>query len=467
MIKTRKILAGLLAAVTAISFAACEEEAPLTSNAGTTSGNSAPADITAGSGEETKKEIEKPTSTPVINYLGFYNPIEAGDIIPAWEYYKETYGFNGEAEFNYIKNSYGTMREKLSALISSDDAPDLIDKMSDTYPLWISNNMFEPLDDYIDLTSEEWAPVAPYVENYSWNGKHYLYPWSVEAAPDMLIYNRTIFQQEGITEPLELYRSGDWNWNTMKDILVQFTSNRSDRVGIYGSGVTTQFFMNTTGVAILGKSADGKMQNNLTDLNIDRAAAFVEQLRKEGLTKQFISADVTQDVEQSYLNNGDAAFHSGGKWLITGYFKNYDNEFFAVPFPKDPESDTYYMRGLAFGYLVPRGAKNVQNAVNFISSNRMARYDDALKEKVFASTMDEKGYSQEMSDFLMEFYTVENYNLVIDEPFGFDADVNTALTGILDKIAFDQSQEQTWNQMKMEVSDIFSTVIDSYNDKME
>lgn len=68
--------------------------------------------------------------------------------------------------------------------------------------------------------------------------------------------------------------------------------------------------------------------------------------------------------------------------------KGLDADIGAVPFPRDPNADKYYLASDTFGFLVPAGAQNVQGAVDWILCGRMYETDPEIIAQARAEKMD-------------------------------------------------------------------------------
>lgn len=459
MNKFKKSLALLLCMATVLSMTACGDAgAGETSTTETTIDDDIENSVDVGDisvDPGVKGEIE-----PVeLQYVGCYDLTKAGDVKPAYKYFQENYNCSIKVQI------VGSMdiEETVSKLIVSDSAPDLVDKQDNTYPHWVSKNYYTALDDYMDLSAPQWAGLEKYINKYTWNGEHYYYPWSYDVSPFFLIYNRGIFEQEGIKDPKELYDEGNWNWNTFKDCMVQFMNNDSERTGLYGAIQTS--FVDTTGTAFIEMGADGKLINNMRNASVERAQLFLEDLRKQGISKFF--GDYI-DVNEEPIIDGKTAFQSMGGWIITNYARKMANndslDIFFVPYPQDPNADDYYLNMSTFGYLVPKGSKNIKQACVFINCARLSVTDESLATTTKESIMKNKKYTEEMYTFLQEFKKVDNFSCIIDEPFGFDTDTVTIVKDLLNKVAFDHTEEQqTWTQMRETNYSIIQDKIDYYN----
>ena len=72
----------------------------------------------------------------------------------------------------------------------------------------------------------------------------------------------------------------------MTDCIRKFIDSDADgnRTGLYGAtAYTAQSFINSTGTALISVGDDGKLVQNFSNANVDRAANFMQTLKNEGL----------------------------------------------------------------------------------------------------------------------------------------------------------------------------------------
>ncbi len=472
MVNLKRILAGVLAGATAVSMAACSN--------GTTDSNTT-SSTSSGSTETTiDDEIENPVSVGDISidageevepaelqYLGCYDITTAGDVKPAYKYFSENYGCTITCT---IVGSL-QIQEKLTTAISSGESPDLVDYADNTFPLLMSKNMYSPLDEYMDMSAPQWTGLEQYVNKYEWGGKKYYYPWAYNVSPNFLVYNRAVFEQIGIDDPKELYDKGEWTWDTMTDCIRKFIDSDADgnRTGLYGAtAYSAQSIINSTGTALISVGDDGKLVQNFSNANVDRAANFMQTLKKEGLAS---FQEGVIDVDTTPIKEGTAAFQGMGEWIISGYArlmqKDDSLDYFFVPFPRDPEADEYYYSLSTFGYLVPAGSKYAKQATVFINCCRLSNTDEGLKATTKDSIMRSKKYTDEMYEFLMSFKNINNFHAVVDNPYGLDETTGQIIKDVLGNTLFEMYSEQyegqSWTQMREASLGTINKQIEYYN----
>lgn len=469
MIGKKRLAALLLCSALVTGAAGCEEGASVNGGAGTSGGvtDTSPATTTTNTLDDdinnpvdiTEFVEDKSLENPNLVYYGFYDARVAGDIKPGVKLFEETYG----GKIDYLASTWAEHNDKLAALISSDDSPDLVDKEDGTFPSLMNKNMYEDLTAYIDLTQPQWDGMHELIENYSWDGKQFYYPFTVNALPNCLIYNRTLFDDNGIADPKQLYDEGNWTWDTFKNCMQQFVDNVPDAIGgVYGLLGTN--IVVTTGTPFIG-AENGTIVNNIKTAEVERAALYLEGLRREGLA---VRGDGMWSNETAPLARGQVAFLGVGQWKITDYCKltNTTDEFFFVPYPRDPAADEYYYGSSNFGYMVPKGSKNVEGAAAFIDIMRQCNTDPEIKAVVKESIMNDKKYSDEQYAFLSSFEDITKFNMVVDIYGGFGSDFTTVVDNIMINLGFEQGEsQQSWAQLRAEYEGIIEgTLADFMNE---
>ncbi len=470
--KFKRTIAAVLALCTLISLSACSNNAA-TSDGGTSDSASSAADTTVNDDINNPVDVsdisldintgEDKVEPADLAYLGNYDVTTAGDVKPAYKYFQENYGCN----INVTIVASNAIQERLTTLIASDDSPDLIDYADNVFPLMMSKNLVTPLEDYMDMSAPQWSGLEKYIDKYTWSGHKYYYPWSYNASPYFLIYNRGLFEELAIEDPKDLYDQGKWDWDAFRSCLQKFVDSGENRQGLYGYTATALF--DSTGVPLICINDDGMLQSNLVDPNIERAANFMQDLKHDGLTT-FPEGYI--NVSEEPITNGLAAFQSMGGWIITNYakkmVKDSSLDIFFVPFPKDPKADEYYTGLSTFGYLVPAGSEHVQQAAVFINCCRLSKTDEALMETTKESIMKDKKYTEEQYEFSVSFEKVEDFNGVIDEPYGMDETTADLIRQMIDNVIFKMDDEElnakSWTQMREENGSAIQSQVDYYND---
>ena len=169
--------------------------------------------------------------------------------------------------------------------------------------------------------------------------------------------------------------------------------------------------------------------------------------------------------ETAPLAKGQVGFLGVGQWKITDYCKlrNNTDEFGFFPYPRDPAADKYYYGSTNFGYMVPKGSKNVAGAAAFIDIMRQCNTDPELKAVVKESIMNDKKYSEEQYEFLTSFEEITKFDMVVDIYGGFSSEFTNLIDTIMINLAFEQGEEQqSWAQLRTEYEGMIEAEIAEY-----
>ena len=494
---TKKITSCILLAAMMTAITACDSEDPIGSgNAsaptnGPSATTSATTVVTTDPDENAAtdagvKEIGTTAYTPDGNsgkivWLGYYDLQTDGS---ASEQYKiftsELYG----GSIDYVQTTSGSAYfEKLATMISSDDSPDIVRYEWRSFPTGTSKNMYESLDNDIDLDDPLWSGMKDIAENFTYKGVHYYYPYRI-TTNFALNYNKKSIEEYALDDPYDLSMNNNWTWDTFKKLLIDWCNADENHIGYAGEGGMS--FIATTGTSLVKVQPDGSVKNNIGDVNVTRAMDFCADLYRNGLTHQgelgdWVSPQLWADNSDRVLflgmnpewTYGAAAAQVQNKSGVEDDICNTVSDFAFVPFPRDPQSDEYSIAYDTFGYLVAKGANNKKGAVDWINLNRVYETDENIiankkKEAVspepvyytegkyagyqkWALVWDEKQY-----DLWQDMMDPTKFSFTFDDCWGFSDD----LTTICNKILFDPMfHGDSFTQLSQEYSPVIDSII--------
>ena len=314
-------------------------------------------------------------------WFDFYNVSPESDIAAL---FAERFGGTVETEIVSSLEIY----DRLGILMASGQSPDIM-RMSDMFfPSYFINNRFTALDDWLDKDSPTWAELGDIIDSFGYNGNHYYFPYALTATEYGITYNAKEIEELGMTDPMDLYFAGEWDWNAFEEIMLRWKNDHTDKYPLSWPTNFAAQLAATTGVSVI--ELDGKnIVNNLKDPNVVRAMEFIEKLYREEI---FWDGWHGPDMLDSW--SGTLFFMMPLDWALPCgqefWFKNnYEGEIRSVPMPRDPDSDTYYLYGITSGYVIPSGAANTQGAVSYILASRMYASD----LEVVAADREEKLYN--------------------------------------------------------------------------
>lgn len=280
----------------------------------------------------------------------------------------------------YSKQSGGTVKieqaggssyiDVLSKKISADDSPDLCDKVDNTFPYLMSMNLYEDLTNYIDTTSPQWLEFTDVIERYSFKGGRYFYPTTVRVMPQFLIYVKTQYIQCGnLPDPEKQWLKNEWTWSEFEQGAAGILDSEfgGAEILVCGSGVFDNF-MAAAGRPLFSLN-DNRFVNGLSTESAKRVFDFLSLYE----VKYLVDINAVDEIER-------AVFLSGDENTLAELRKT-DLTVGAVPYPRYENADKYYCKAVAEGFLVPKGAKNIQSAASFINSSRIADASEEQQEK--------------------------------------------------------------------------------------
>ncbi|MBQ9482720.1 MAG: extracellular solute-binding protein [Ruminiclostridium sp.] len=285
--------------------------------------------------------------------------------------------FGGTVETEIVSSLEIT--DRLGVLMAAGNSPDIM-RYSDAFlPSYFINNRITPLDDWLDKDSPVWSDMSEIIDRFEYNGKHYFFPYALTATEYGVTYCTKEVEETGMTDPMDLYFAGEWDWNAFEEIMMRWKSFNPDKSPMSWPGTFGCQLAATTGTPVI-ELKGSEIVNNLKNANVVRAMEFIEKLYREDV---FWEGWHGPDQLDSW--SGTLFFVMPLDWALPCgqemWFKNnYEGEIRTVPMPRDPESDKYYMTGAASGYCVPQGSNNVQGAASFILASRMYANDPEIVE---------------------------------------------------------------------------------------
>lgn len=317
----------------------------------------------------------------VVKALCYYDLAETQPELA--ELLAQRYGGTIETEITTSGSAY---YERLGVLIAAGDSPDITRYDWMAYPMGTSKNMFTELDEWLDIDSPLWSGEKEIIDNFNYLGKHYYFPSDIESNFAM-IYNKSVLEEFGMQDPMDLYFEGNWNWDTFEELIEQWVQQGDDYVGFTGGSWSSVMFVNTTGVKVIDMTGT-EIINNLKNQDVQRAMDWLTNLKKQNLIGDgFVNpAEAFIDGKLLFLGMGLTWGYESAQESF--YKNNIDGEIAVVPLPRDPNADSYYLPSDSFGFLVPAGADNIQGGVQWILCGRIYETDPDIVAATRAEKMD-------------------------------------------------------------------------------
>ena len=298
------------------------------------------------------------------------NPVVRGLIAPAPddEWYAQEYAWKEEAyglEYDMDVCAWNERDMKLVAAYVGGTAYDVLTRVN--FPTVVVKGLLEPLDEYLPIEDERY-----FEPRYVWKGHTYgmrtkstNYTYRDCGELYGVWYNADIFEDNGVTTPLELYENGEWTIEALIDAAEKLTMD-TDRDGlndIWGY-VSWARYLFTIGngaptVELTPDSASLVWNNN----NYINGLEYIIQLSPYyGKNVEFATGKVAMYGER---------IQYGRQFLSTSPDCQVNFEAVWVPFPKG--KDGYGVTGsISLGselVCIGKGAKNIEGAKIWICAD--------------------------------------------------------------------------------------------------
>lgn len=269
----------------------------------------------------------------------------------------------------FVTQPYEQLGEKLSTMIMSNDSPDIYSLRNWDFPALMYKDVFQELDSKIDFSSKEWAGDMPKYDQYLWQGKHYVIGG---ASPSYYVwYNKSLMEEYGIDkDPGELAKEGNWTWDTFLQLARDMTDAASEQYGFVDNGGGIMYaFMSGLNVDLI-KLTDSGIESNVKSPEVARAINFYGDL-----FNQYKVTYQSKNAVQDFANRKAAMLYDG-HWIAQNdpiKSMHDSGEISFTHIPKVPGSDDYIYPGSVGGYAIPKGAKNIEGAVAFLTMGQVSK----------------------------------------------------------------------------------------------
>ncbi|MDD2394082.1 MAG: extracellular solute-binding protein [Eubacteriales bacterium] len=372
------------------------------------------APITVSEAEEEIKKLDLKGAS--ITYLVHWDP--NGNDARLLKTRFKTY-CNGNIVF--INAPYEKLGEKLSSMIMGGDSPDIYAVRSWDFPALMYKDVFQELDSKIDFESSIWIGDKSQYDQFLWKGKHYLVGGS---GPTTYIwYNKRLMDEYGIEKnPGDLVKENKWDWNSFLDIAREMTDPEEGIYGLSDSGMIYAF-MSGLGEELIKFTQHG-IESNVKSANIATAHQFYSDL----YIKHKVINPSPNHVQE--FANSKSAMYYGGHWEaaqdpIKKMHDSGDVTFTHIP--KAPGASTYMYPGSVGGHAIPKGAKNIQGAVAFLTMGQVSK---AYADEERAKWHETSNHNAQEIIIIDESYELTSYPIY---SFGINA-ASSAYWSILDEL---------------------------------
>lgn len=473
MKNSKRIITGVLALLTALSVTACGSSS---------SGKGESSSMPEKKLEESQQDIvdrlagemeDKKLENNTIDWFCFWdiNPTasEDKDIGVDLALFKTKY--NGVIKWS--QTTWDTKFDDLAARIMANDSPDFIpaDDM-DFFPKGAIKGMIQPIDDYVDLDSDLWADTKVASEKFVYNGGHYVAVSRVDPSY-IWIYNTNVIADNGMDDPAELYKNGEWNWDTFCEMCKDFTDADNDKYaldGWYYENALTE----SAGLPLIDM-VDGKIVSNIDAPELEKAQNMMYELQKNNVVYPKHEHDwkVRGDVFGTGIASGLTLFYPIGLWAIEDapsvtepYGDLSAGEVMFVPVPCAADSDTMYVPSRVHGFCICKGAQNPEGVGAWLDCTRYAEIDPAAHQITMDQFQNDYGWTDEMMEMREEVYARAAEHPVFEFAQGVSSDMSSITDSVI-KNAMNPAGTKTWAQTVQENKAAIEFLIEEAQSKID
>ncbi|REE56445.1 ABC-type glycerol-3-phosphate transport system substrate-binding protein [Paenibacillus taihuensis] len=326
------------------------------------SGNNAGSDNAAATGPTADKypKLDNPNLT-LVYYMSPEQYAQTKKENP--DYFDNTMETIPEFEKKYggkvqvIATDWGGMLEKTTAMQNAGTAPDLFLVSDQTFHNTVTKNIVQPVDDV--TTDEDYAFWKVGKSVFAWKGKTYAIP--IKPYFKYILYNKTMFEDNGLKTPKEYYQEGDWNFDSFAEVGKELTQDTtgSGKIDQWGFSTYQDFIpaiMVENGGSFL-KVTDQSVTSGLSDPATQEAMKYLSDWTKQ--PGGFINFSL--NVYDAF-NSGKLAMAVGPEYPQPSLSFDVD----MVPFPVGPSNKDQSEFVYPQGWSVPTGSKNPQGAAAFV-----------------------------------------------------------------------------------------------------
>lgn len=176
--------------------------------------------------------------------------------------------FNADIEISVLNwYEYNT---ELAAAKASGVPFDIIWYSGDFYPSTMIADILQPLDPYY-TTADFYNPDKPeegglnetITKSFNWDNKSYVASSVQSVYPEVMYYNKLLFRDSGLEDPMDLYEKGEWTWDNLMTMAHEVTDPANGTYFLSGFGnVTVWLAYNNVNVVTF---ENGVPRQNLQD----------------------------------------------------------------------------------------------------------------------------------------------------------------------------------------------------------
>lgn len=282
-----------------------------------------------------------------------------------------------EACYPGIKVSYkiatpAVKASKLAVWKSSNSSPDAIYiKPEESWPNLVNLDLTEPVDSMIDINAPFWKTVKTTMEGLKINNKIHAIVTD-EMLYGSVIYRKSVIQNAGLKDPIELFYEDKWTWDVFMDYAKKLTrinveDDSKSRYGVFFH--YAEPFIGSTGRDLIGYTSKG-WESYLNHPSTNTYINFLKQLGPTGLNYAITNDSDMTSVRAKTLGGQIGMFVTAEAPGLEFPTEFQQGQLSFVPIPRLTSSSTYYHASTVNAFYIPKGAKNPLAGLAYAASIR-------------------------------------------------------------------------------------------------
>ncbi len=319
-----------------------------------------------------------------------------------------------------IYTSYSDRYTDLLTYILGGEGIDLADIDEDMMPEAVISGMAVPVDEYIGNDSV-WDGVRGVMDNYNFYGSSYAFVTSV-LPQNILIYNKQTIEKYALDDPMQLYQSGKWNWDSFGEMLSAFCNEDEEKYGL-DSWYYDQALFYSSG-AKMTRLENGGIAANHDDPLVKKSWDYLNGLYYNGA---FLDKSHFEWSDQpQFIGSGNELFYVYTTDSFLFELKNGKlpfetaNEYLGIAPVPSPEGSKPYQQAMVNGFMLCKNAGNPEGAAAFAEC---MRYSSVNSDREIEKLFGEYGLTGEHISAYSEIVRLARENPVVDLTKGVSIDV--------------------------------------------
>ncbi len=256
---------------------------------------------------------------------------------------------------------YGDYQQKLSIMMASKTAPDIAWVSERNYPQFIEADQLMDLSSLREDPDFDYEDIIPSTLTF-FEKEHKLYSIPITTPPKVIFFNKTMFEEKGLENPLELHKQGKWDF----DRFVQTAAALTDpATGTFGVRLYNNDWKNWQHALL-----DIIWQHGADIFNADSTKFALNSPEGEQAIQAVFDMMYKDNVHpkpgnQVAFETGKIGMERNNYSSSINYQKITDFEWDIAPFPEGPSQGQPYGAALV-GYSMLEGTAYPQQSMDLI-----------------------------------------------------------------------------------------------------